>query len=136
MKSSFGQLTKRTGLTGVLVGLRSRTFSSMTNILVQSCYSTLSSNQIIYHLFIVHSTGPILMENLQSTLALRTPHHCHFMCSLRSIEQLIATNLCLEIAGTVEPCEGKALVLSSDDQSACIIKRRSKCLYQTTMVNF
>ena len=31
--------------------------------------------------------------------------------------------------GTVEPCEGKALVLSSDDQSARIIKRRSKCLY-------
>ena len=48
VKSSFDQLTKRTGLTGVLVGLRSRTFSSMTNTLVQSCHSTLSSNQIIY----------------------------------------------------------------------------------------
>ena len=48
MKSSFGQLTKRTGLTGLLVGLRSRTFSSMTNTLIQSCHSTLSSNQIIY----------------------------------------------------------------------------------------
>ena len=48
MKSSFGQLTKRTGLTGVLVGLRSRTFSSMTNLLVQGCHSTLTSNQIIY----------------------------------------------------------------------------------------
>ena len=48
MKSSFDQLTKRTGLTGVLVGLRSRTFSSMTNLLVQGCHSTLTSNQIIY----------------------------------------------------------------------------------------
>ena len=28
-------------------------------------------------------------------------------------------NLCLEIVGTVEPCEGNALA-SSDDQSACI----------------
>ena len=31
-------------------------------------------------------------------------------------------NLCLEIAATVEPCEGKALA-SSDDQSACIKRR-------------
>ena len=58
----------------------------------------------------------------------------HLVCGLRSIKQLIATNSCLEIAGTVEPCEGKALVISSDDQSACIIKRRSKCLYYQAMI--
>ena len=46
--SSFDQLTKPTGLTGVLVDLRSRKFSSMTSKLVQSCHSTLSSNRIIY----------------------------------------------------------------------------------------
>ena len=48
MESPFDQLTNRTGLTGALAGLRSRTFSSMTNTLIQSCHSTLSSNQIIY----------------------------------------------------------------------------------------
>ena len=46
--SSFDQLTKPTGLTSVLVDLRSRKFSSMTSKLVQSCHSTLSSNRIIY----------------------------------------------------------------------------------------
>ena len=48
VESSFDQLTKPTGLTGVLVDLRSRKFSSMTSKLVQSCHSTLSSNRIIY----------------------------------------------------------------------------------------
>ena len=48
MESPFDQLTNRTGLTGALAGLRSRTFSSMTNRLIQSCHSTPSSNQIIY----------------------------------------------------------------------------------------
>ena len=46
--SSFDQLTKPTGLTSVLVDLRSRKFRSMTSKLVQSCHSTLSSNRIIY----------------------------------------------------------------------------------------
>ena len=80
VKSSFDQLTKRTGLTGVLVGLRSRTYRSMTNTLVQSCHSTLSSNPIIYqrrlNKIMRASTHANLDGKFKVDLALRTPHHC------------------------------------------------------------
>ena len=65
MESFFDQLKKRTGLTGVLLGLRSRKDGSMTNTLVQSCHLRLSSHHIIYQRRLskwehLYNTGPIL----------------------------------------------------------------------------